>query len=559
MPYLEDGETWDADYKTHVEGMAENKPGHKKFDTYALPKWVKHPLSHPFSGIYIEPQDFAYAAVSGAMDGLTNFLGWGPGHIACMYGDLQMLQACSEVELNAQTMNGETPAYYSVRYGTPWCLQWLVEHGADTSSPAHDGLSPEKLISINNRNHNVEVEWLEAAMKGELTEKKNVQAQEYKLKRWRAEGLDALAEDLLDKKKLVQRWYSYKTGDYKMPYELPTFEETMEKSDLPRSQVPWPPAKGKPALPVALLFAGQGSQYVGMMKDCLNIPAVAEMLVKAEKVLGWDLKDLMLNGPESKLGETKYCQPAMFVAGLAGVEVMRQTKKEEVMRMQAVAGLSLGEYTAIAAADVMDFEDALELVKIRAIAMQAATEVVPQAMCSVAGLDRPTLDKLCKEAKAADANPTAVCQIANVLFPAGFTCAGDKTAIDTLCELARKGRALQARVIKAGGAFHTPLMKPAEEELSRAIDSKLSKMRPPKCAIYFNITGKKVNAGTDPKEFVDLMKRQLTNEVLWEQTVKQMIMDQVKDFYECGPLKQLKSMIKRIDQDAFKRTENMSV
>merc|ERR1712039_786203 len=218
-----------------------------------------------------------------------------------------------------------------------------------------------------------------------------------------------------------------------------------------------------------------------------------------------------------------------------------------------------GEYTAICAAGVLDFEDALTLVKTRAIAMQSATKIVPQAMCSVAGLDRPTLEKLCKEAKAADKAPGAICQVANVLFPAGFTCAGNKTAVDKLCELATKARALQARVIKAGGAFHTPLMASAQDTLSEAIDSVLPKMKPPRCAIYFNLTGKKVSAGTAPSEFVDLMKKQLTNEVLWEPSVKQMIMDQVKDFYEVGPLKQLKSMIKRIDQDAFKRTENISV
>jgi len=228
-------------------------------------------------------------------------------------------------------------------------------------------------------------------------------------------------------------------------------------------------------------------------------------------------------------------------------------------RPQAMAGLSLGEYTAICAAGVLDFEDALTLVKTRAIAMQSATKIVPQAMCSVAGLDRPTLEKLCKEAKAADKASDAVCQIANVLFPAGFTCAGNKTAVDELCKLATKARALQARVIKTGGAFHTPLMKPAEEELGKAIDKAFPKMKPPRCCIYFNLTGKKIAPGTNPAEFVDLMKKQLTNEVLWEPTIKQMIMDQVKDFYECGPLKQLKSMIKRIDQDAFKRTENISV
>merc|ERR1712039_834408 len=396
--------------------------------------------------------------------------------------------------------------------------------------------------------------------KAELTEKKNMQAQEYKLKRWRAEGLDAYAEDTLDKGKLKQRMHMYKTGDFKMPYELPSKEDVKSKMDLPWSTVPRPPAKSKPALPLALLFPGQGSQYVGMMKDLVSLPSVRDMLIVAEKVLGWDPKELMLKGPEAQLAETKYCQPCMFIAGMAGLELMKTGEKKEcVERPQATAGLSLGEYTAIAAAGVLDFEECLKLVKVRAEAMRKATEAVPQCMRSVAGLDRPTLEKLCKEAKAADKDPNCVCQIANLLFPAGFTCAGNKTTVDKLCELATKARALQARVIKAGGAFHTPLMKPASDKLSAAIDAALPKMKPPRCCIYFNLTGKKVAPGTDPKEFVDLMKKQLTNEVLWEPTIKQMIMDQVKDFYEVGPLKQIKSMIKRIDQDAFKRTENVSV
>merc|ERR1712061_680652 len=470
------------------------------------------------------------------------------------------LQSWSEEELNGQTANGETPAYYAVRYGSPWCLQWLVEHGADTTTPAVNGYTPEQLIWVNNRNHNSEMEWLEAAMKGELTDKKNMQAQEYKLKRWRAEGIDPLAEEFLDKNRLKQRLHMYKTGDYKIPYELPSLEEAIGKMDLPRSTLPRPPAKGKPALPAALLFPGQGSQYVGMLKDCINLPAVKEMLTKAEKVLGWDVKELCLKGPEDKLSETKYCQPAMFIAGLCAVEVLRETKKDVVERPQAMAGLSLGEYTALAAAGVLDFEECLKLVRIRAEAMQKATEAVPQCMCSVAGLDRPTLEKLCKEAKAQDTKAKdPVCQIANVLFPAGFTCAGTKSTIDLLCQLATKARALQARVIKTGGAFHTPLMQSAQDDLNKALDKALPKMKPPRCSIYFNVTGKKVAAGTSPADFVYLMKKQLTNEVLWEPCIKQMIMDQVKDFYEVGPLKQIKSMIKRIDQDAFKRTENITV
>merc|ERR1740130_2362246 len=191
--------------------------------------------------------------------------------------------------------------------------------------------------------------------------------------------------------------------------------------------------------------------------------------------------------------------------------------------------------------------------------MQKATQIRPQAMCSVAGLDRLTLEKCIKEALALKADPDPVCQIANLLFPGGFTVAGTKNTITELCKIATKARALQARVIKAGGAFHTPLMEPAAKALGDAIDEMFPKMEPPRCAIYFNITGKKCSAGTDPKDFVEHMKKQLVNEVQWEGTIKQMIMDGVKDFYEVGPLKQIKSMIKRIDQDAFKRTENIAV
>lgn len=297
-----------------------------------------------------------------------------------------------------------------------------------------------------------------------------------------------------------------------------------------------------------------------MMKDCMDLPAVQAMFKEANKILGWDVKELALNGPAAKIEETRYCQPLMFIAGMAALEVMKSGgKKEEVDRCQAVAGLSLGEYTAICAAGVLSFGETLKLVKVRADAMQKATQIRPQAMCSVAGLDRLTLEKCIKEALATEADKDPVCQIANLLFPGGFTVAGTKNTITKLCEIATKARALQARVIKTGGAFHTPLMEPAVVELSAAVDACRDKMQAPRCSIYFNINAKKVAAGTDPAAFVENMKKQLTNEVLWDPTMKQMIMDGVKDFYECGPLKQLKSMLKRIDQDAFKRTENISV
>jgi len=331
MPYTEDGETWDGNYNRYEEGMAENKPGHKAFVDYQLPSWTIHPLTHPTSGIMIDNKDYAYACTDRgtgtALDGLGNLMSKAPSHIAAMYGDMEILESCKPSELNARDVNGKVAAHYAVDSGTAWVLQWLGEKGCDTTSEAlladkalH---SPEDLIWMNTRNHNKEMEWLDLALKGELTDKKSQEAQEYKLKRWRAESLDPICEEFLDSDgtKLRQRMHFYRMGDFQMPYPSPTDEEVRAKMDLPTATVPRPPSKAKPPLPVCLMFPGQGSQYVGMLKDCMDLPGVQSLLKEAKAILGWDVKDLMLTGPEDKLSETKYCQPAMFIAGMAALEV----------------------------------------------------------------------------------------------------------------------------------------------------------------------------------------------------------------------------------------------
>merc|ERR1712232_509625 len=238
------------------------------------------------------------------------------------------------------------------------------------------------------------------------------------------------------------------------------------------------------ALPIGLLFPGQGSQYVNMMKTVKDMPAVADMLSKAKAILGYDVMDLCLNGPEAKLEETKFCQPCMFIAGLAGVEKLKGDREEAVTRAQVLAGLSLGEYTALCTAGVFSFEDGLKLVKIRGEAMQKAAAASKQAMLSVAGIDKPKLVELCAEAK----KDGEVCQIANELFPRGFSCAGNEAAITKLKELADKAGALQAKVLKTSGAFHTSLMAPAQEELGKALDEMLPNMKPPRTTVYMNAT-----------------------------------------------------------------------
>jgi len=319
-----------------------------------------------------------------------------------------------------------------------------------------------------------------------------------------------------------------------------------------------PSAPTEPPLPVALLFPGQGSQYVGMLDKVKDLPEVKDMLSKAKAILGYDLLELCLKGPEEKLAETRYCQPAMFVGGLAGVAKLKAEKPEAVSRAQCVAGLSLGEYTALCAAGVLSFEDGLKLVKLRGEAMQEAATVGKQGMISVVGLEEKKLSELCDKAAKSE-GPGGVCKIANHLFPKGFSCAGTEKAVQELEKLAMAGGALQAKVLKTGGAFHTSLMKPAEEKLIKALDEALPNMKPPRCNVYFNVDAKPLPAGSDPKQFLELMKKQLTSPVLWTPSVSAMMKDGVKQFYECGPMKQIKAMMKRIDQGAWKETTNVEV
>jgi [acyl-carrier-protein] S-malonyltransferase len=318
------------------------------------------------------------------------------------------------------------------------------------------------------------------------------------------------------------------------------------------------PKGGVPTLPIGLLFPGQGSQYVKMLSGVKDMPEVKEMLDKAQKILGYDILEICLKGPESKLEETRYCQPAMFIAGLAALEKLKKENPNAVSQPQAVAGLSLGEYTALCAAGMLSFEDGLKLVKLRGESMQEAAGMSEQAMLSVAGLEQPKLTALCEQAQKSGGSD-AVCTIANILFPKGFSCAGTKKAIETLKDLAEKNGALQARMLKTSGGFHTSLMMPAQKKLEAALTEMLPNMKPLEKAVYCNVNAKLMPAGTDPKEIVPLLRDQLSNPVLWEPAVKLMIADGMTEFYECGPMKQLKAMMKRIDANMWNNTKNIEV
>jgi [acyl-carrier-protein] S-malonyltransferase len=343
--------------------------------------------------------------------------------------------------------------------------------------------------------------------------------------------------------------------------KLPTKDlciRTTKKPRQPKPETVGP--KNEPHLdePVALLFPGQGSQYVGMMKEMGEVPAVVAMLEKAKTILGYDILDICLNGPEGKLEETKYCQPAMFIGGLAGLEKLREENADTVNRASIMAGLSLGEYTALCAAGVMSFEDGLKLVKLRGEAMQEAAGKGKQLMLSVAGLDRAKLDPLIEKAKAKE-GAGAVCSVANELFPAGVSVGGTEKAINTLKELAEANGAMQAKVLKTAGAFHTALMQPAQDKLSAALDEIQPNMKPPLHTVWMNATAEPIRPGADVADIVANLKMQLTNSVKWESSVQEMIKDGIVQFYEVGPMKQLTAMMKRIDVKPWKRMKKIEV
>lgn len=200
-------------------------------------------------------------------------------------------------------------------------------------------------------------------------------------------------------------------------------------------------------------------------------------------------------------------------------------------------------------AGVFDFETGLNLVKLRGEVMQENAAAVPQGMLSVAGLSKATLGKLCEDAKS---GPDDVCQIATILFPNGFSCAGNLHCIEKLLGLAQKTEGcLQVKLLKLSAGFHTSLMGPAKQKLEITLKELLPKMKPPRCDVYMNATGKKITPETPPSEIIKLMGDQFVSPVLWEPCVREMVKDGITEFYECGPMKQLKAMMKRIDPVAF--------
>lgn len=283
----------------------------------------------------------------------------------------------------------------------------------------------------------------------------------------------------------------------------------------------------------AFVFPGQGAQFVGMGKDLYDNNALAkELFEKANDILGFRITDIMFTGTDEELKQTKVTQPAVFLHSVISALCMGDAFQPEM-----VAGHSLGELSALVAAGALNFEDGLKLVYARAMAMQKACEAAPSTMAAIVGLDDETIENICAEVSSEN----------NVVVPANYNCpgqlviSGNIDAVNTACEKLKAAGARRALVLPVGGAFHSPLMQPAKEELQAAIER--TDFHTPQCPVYQNVDAQ---AHTDKEEIKANLIAQLTASVRWTQEVKQMIEDGATDFTECGPGKVLQGMIAKI-------------
>jgi [acyl-carrier-protein] S-malonyltransferase len=286
----------------------------------------------------------------------------------------------------------------------------------------------------------------------------------------------------------------------------------------------------------AFLFPGQGAQYVGMAKAlCEQLPAARRLFDEAAEVLGYDLLALCTNGPEEKLNSTVVSQPAIFVASLAALEALRQQEPDAEQDATAAAGLSLGEYTALVFAGALSFRDGLKVVQKRGEAMQAAADARPSGMVAVLGPDLASVEQLCDQARG-----DGVLQLANYLCPGNLVASGDRAACDALAKLAE---AAGARVVRlpVAGAFHTNLMKPADDALAAALADVA--MLPPRLPVWSNVDAR---PHTDPVEIRRLLVRQVVSPVHWEQTMRGLLEAGIERFYELGPKRVLAGLLKRV-------------
>jgi len=290
---------------------------------------------------------------------------------------------------------------------------------------------------------------------------------------------------------------------------------------------------------IAFLFPGQGAQTVGMGKRLAeSLPAARRLYDRASEVLGYDLARLCFEGPAEELDSTAISQPALFVTSLAALESLRAESPDVVLSCEAAAGLSLGEYTAMVFAGVMDFEDGLRVVQQRGAAMQEASDATPSGMVSILGLEQVQVAALCEKVRQGE-----VLQVANLLCPGNIVISGTVGACERAAEAAQSFGAMKAVPLAVAGGFHTGLMRPADQRLAEVLAR--VPMHPPRIPVISNVDARPHDS---PEEIRQLLIQQVVQPVLWEASMRYLIAEGFDLFYEVGPGRVLRGLLRRIDR-----------
>lgn len=298
------------------------------------------------------------------------------------------------------------------------------------------------------------------------------------------------------------------------------------------------PALNDPPAATALLFPGQGAQSVGMLGAWCDVPEALDLYDRASALLGYDLAEVCRNGPAARLDSTAVSQPAILVTSLAALEVLRRRPGGVPPALVAVAGLSLGEYTALSFAGALQFEDAVRLVDARGRAMQECADATPGGMVAVLGLEREQVAGLCAAHRDGD-----VLAVANVLCPGNVVVSGGLAACDRLAAAATAAGAMKCVRLDVAGAFHTPLMEPARERLTAALAA--TPIEPPRIPVISNVDARPHH---DPDEIRGLLARQLVGVVEWQTSMEHLLGAGVRTMVEVGPGRVLRGLMKRIDR-----------